>query len=726
MSLDFARDDILQTGSAERGALVVLPFGKGKKQQKIALGDSDGVVQCIGIRKEERVSVFKTLPTGQAVTSLALGKAEEQQDKVFEASGHAIKGLNKKGKEFFRFNTNLTEEIKFISINKNHMWAVGEYICNQYVDCKDAHFFMANDRINDLQVCPVIIPDEENPIIACQDRFVRVVQGSDLFYEASIDGAVTVVHNCAANDRNRVGEHQGRKEVIYGTEVGKVGQLFLDGEAVRRGWVIPNDANRAGISSIFAGADLTADGVNDICVGRHNGSLEVYSSNQNGEPQELYQKGLNEALQTIAHGAVCDPSPHLVVHTFSGKAIGFKPGSGDAMDSFGQAQTMKAENDKDVTFRRIYQVQLEVEELKAKVERERAKYGTLSEDLIAVAAPMKVLHNFNLDAETATYKLSLECPSPIFAIGVHSNVPLDLMDVAGNAAILSRSPPDPAAGSFCLATYRCQDSINRIDLKVRAIEGQAGTVKAFIIPRQSPKTCQECEYKIKPLCLHMRTSGTDLSGKPTNELRIHGQFSLADIHRWVAMCLLEVPGRAPETEAKYEFVNVLMGTVLQITLRNGEGVFRSDSVTALMLLKETMSQEATEQKVRINISFDLDDNTVAHFCKLMHPKLMYQLNLVGRASLIEALKEIKIQEEDMSFLSKEYAEILEKAEQITEEVKEQPRQLDYLHGIVKDFFVDWHKFKGNNVKHKLGVIDNLFQGEYTVDKLVACILKPGM
>ena len=38
MSLDFARDDIMQTGSAERGAIVVLPFGKGKKQQKIALG----------------------------------------------------------------------------------------------------------------------------------------------------------------------------------------------------------------------------------------------------------------------------------------------------------------------------------------------------------------------------------------------------------------------------------------------------------------------------------------------------------------------------------------------------------------------------------------------------------------------------------------------------------------------------------------------------------------
>ena len=40
---------------------------------------------------------------------MVCGKAEEQSDKVFVATGHSIKGLNKKGKEFFRFNTNLTE-----------------------------------------------------------------------------------------------------------------------------------------------------------------------------------------------------------------------------------------------------------------------------------------------------------------------------------------------------------------------------------------------------------------------------------------------------------------------------------------------------------------------------------------------------------------------------------------------------------------------------------------
>jgi len=59
-----------------------------------------------------------------------------------------------------------------------------EYISNMYVECKDAHFFMSNDKINDMQIVPVILADEQNPILACQDRFIRVVQGSDLYYEA--------------------------------------------------------------------------------------------------------------------------------------------------------------------------------------------------------------------------------------------------------------------------------------------------------------------------------------------------------------------------------------------------------------------------------------------------------------------------------------------------------------------------------------------------------------
>ena len=64
-------------------------------------------------------------------------------------------------------------------------------------------------------------------------------------------------------------------------------------------------------------------------------------------------------------------------------------------------------------------------------------------------------------------------------------------------------------GNFLLATYRCQANTTRLELKVRSIEGQYGTLQAYVTPRLQPKTCQVRQYQIKPLSLHQRTHAFD-------------------------------------------------------------------------------------------------------------------------------------------------------------------------------------------------------------------------
>ena len=66
--LTFDRVDITQTGQAERGTMEVLPLSKGKRQNKIVLGDASGTLTALGMRKgeESRGSVsytHLTLPT---------------------------------------------------------------------------------------------------------------------------------------------------------------------------------------------------------------------------------------------------------------------------------------------------------------------------------------------------------------------------------------------------------------------------------------------------------------------------------------------------------------------------------------------------------------------------------------------------------------------------------------------------------------------------------------
>ena len=99
MSLSFSRSDITQTAQAERGTMCVLPLGKGKRQNKLALGDVDGVVRVVGCKRDERNVVFKLeCGNGAPITSLSCGVAAPQVDKLFASAGNTIRGSTGRGR----------------------------------------------------------------------------------------------------------------------------------------------------------------------------------------------------------------------------------------------------------------------------------------------------------------------------------------------------------------------------------------------------------------------------------------------------------------------------------------------------------------------------------------------------------------------------------------------------------------------------------------------------
>jgi len=63
-----------------------------------------------------------------------------------------------------------------------------------------------------------------------------------------------------------------------------------------------------------------------------------------------------------------------------------------------------------------------------------------------------------------------------------------LLEADSNVAIVSRTTPSPGASGL-LATYRCQEVTNRLEVRVRTTEGRYGNLQAFVWPRISPKTC---------------------------------------------------------------------------------------------------------------------------------------------------------------------------------------------------------------------------------------------
>nr|CAD7438610.1 unnamed protein product [Timema bartmani] len=170
-----------------------------------------------------------------------------------------------------------------------------------------------------------------------------------------------------------------------------------------------------------------------------------------------------------------------------------------------------------------------------------------------------------LNKEDASYSLMLEVQTPIDNVLIQSDVPLDLLDVERNSAVVSYSDCDPSSGNYLLATYRCQMNTTRLELKIRTIEGQHGTLRAYITPLVQPKCCQVRMYQIKPLSLHTRCHSFDLM-RPYNILGLKGAFSLAEIHSWVSFCLPEIPEKPTTGEkATFIFVSTFLGTMLQCT-----------------------------------------------------------------------------------------------------------------------------------------------------------------
>ncbi|CAE7247814.1 BBS7 [Symbiodinium pilosum] len=226
------RVDLLQCGALQPGTLDVLPVGK-KKQQKVAVGDDTGVLQVFYIKKGEVQYEWKSAPLGREISSVVIQLAK---DKIFVGCGQSIHGFTRKGKEFVKIKTNLTETINHLFVEENMIWTGGEYVMNIYDSCKDYGFVMTKDRINDLTCAPVHNGEILSTIIACQDKCLRVYQGEKLSHEfAAVEGSATALGFQGVNPVDNTAHHVGDPvQMIYGTEQGVVGLCSLDAKSMRR------------------------------------------------------------------------------------------------------------------------------------------------------------------------------------------------------------------------------------------------------------------------------------------------------------------------------------------------------------------------------------------------------------------------------------------------------------------------------------------------------------
>ncbi|XP_017775977.1 PREDICTED: Bardet-Biedl syndrome 7 protein homolog [Nicrophorus vespilloides] len=713
MELELTRVDYTIIGVNSNNCMKLVPIDNNREQQKIAVADNDGVLQVFSIRKEDVSLHFKTLP-GPKCTSLQLAGAQGTlSDKIFIASENEVRGYTKKGKLFLSFDTNLTEPISSMYVLGSDLFICGKHIYNQYRDCKDIGSYLCGDRIVDVIA---LYPEKSYrliSLIACEGRMIRTLEHARVTHSIVIESSPTLLY---------IYEEEGSKHVIFGTVDGKIGLLDLDRSHSFKKWLISNPDNSSAVSCLNC-YDFTKDGINNLIIGRNDGNIEVYTihiSDPMDQAVLIFSYNCNESVTSLQCGIVGSVGyDEILVSTYTGRIFGLTTETTDKNvggDSTSGNYIFSVD-----TTQKIIKLRNEIEELQGSLVKEREKYQSLTysfmDDFSAIPT-LTIKDSLVLSKSGASYTLTLEVPTAIDNVLLQSDVPIDLLDVEKNSAVVSYSEADPKKENYLLATYRCQINTNRLEVKIRTIEGQYGTLQAYVTPLIQPKFCQLRQYSIKPLSLHLRIHHFD-ENRPYNVLTVKGTFSLAEIHAWISNCLPEVPEKPnPMEDTVLNFQSAFLDTMLQCKYMKGEGIFKSDNVSTISILKEYLSKEATRKNTKFEVNAAINDDSINHVLNMIDPKLNGHIQLANKVALMDALQELEINdEESVGYLTENYRNLLVNKASIRAEFSSQPSYLDRLHGIITDLYIDYYKFKGMNVKAKVPRLLEVLQ-RYTYTELL--------
>lgn len=152
---DLELNTYLQLGAIHKNAFAVLPLEPKKKTQRFVVGDDSHTLQMFEFKKGSLTQTWKTEQMDREISHITISESNKKVN-TFCSSGHSIRGINKKGKEFFKFDTNHTEDIQNLHVHGSNLWSAGDYILNSYKGSKngieDNFYYLSDDKIYDMVI----------------------------------------------------------------------------------------------------------------------------------------------------------------------------------------------------------------------------------------------------------------------------------------------------------------------------------------------------------------------------------------------------------------------------------------------------------------------------------------------------------------------------------------------------------------------------------------------
>mmetsp|Transcript_21024 Transcript_21024/g.27358 ORF Transcript_21024/g.27358 Transcript_21024/m.27358 type:complete len:373 (+) Transcript_21024:144-1262(+) len=240
----------------------------------------------------------------------------------------------------------------------------------------------------------------------------------------------------------------------------------------------------------------------------------------------------------------------------------------------------------------------------------------------------------------------------------------------------------------------------------------------------------------------------DVKYPEMNLLKVTGNFSLRMAHDWINASLPEVPprvgggsksgGSGGIMQEELYYVNSFTQSELSISYSSGFVTIKSDSASSIAILRDVIAGKARDLRVDVDLDYiKMKKGACRSMLTKIDPLLRYQLDIASKVGLIEALQEITLSEEAMGgvndlnnsdpdkglkekfpWLSQELLDILNDANKLQNEYKIKPKALQYISGVLTDLFVDWYRFKGEDVRSRIPDLHNFLITDYHFEGLL--------
>jgi Bardet-Biedl syndrome 7 protein len=816
MELQLTRQDYIQVNScSHRDTMAVLPYGKHKRQY-VTIGDDTGELLAFGIKRGEKKIIFKSLvdceerkivklgdkssANVKSTEVTALSLSGKDGDKIFLSTENDVYGVKRsKGNMFQHFNSNMTETIENLKVlgnvgQRQQYWTSGEYVFSMHEENDDGSnelfnervFYSCQDKINDFDIKKYTIKYDSKKagILGCNDGTIRKIDGNDMSAEVNVKKSVTkiVVPKVLANASSESGSiilnqenYLSSNDVVFGTRRGNMGSITFDANNnAKKLWNIKGTNKSTGSTKRKREAaitcikmfDITKDGINDYIVGREDGTLQVYAKDDvDTKPFLQFRSSVEENIRTLTTGVVSTPgNDEIIINTFSGRVLSFTTESLSEKaegDKYGRSKRAIA---KEATLNGL---KSDLKDLKKQVEKEtktlKKEMGVVrkSKDegiqaystIQSMDTQFKVKVFFDLLQDDAAYKLAVECSSPIEQVLLKSDIPVDIMDIEDNDAIVSvtnnvnshEHGPQPILATFRndqilersstqsqrndtetkkdsdQATYNIRGTnritSKRMELKVRTVEGQSGAITLYIIAsHNNSSNSAKDEIKIRqtahcvtigvvPLSLHCRAEKPKLplNKMPLNVLELKGYSSLNQAHEWLRNILPNFPRRTmayDQDRQTFFYENSLVGSLLAIEYEYDKILMSSDSISTISILKESINKLAMSANVRISLSIRINEMSVVRFLALAEPKLQEQLGLATKIKWLDALSEVT-GGGNPEYLSDELRDVLKNSKQIRCDYKQSAKIIQFWYGVITDLYIDLNRCRGINASHNI-------------------------